>query len=275
MESLLTHPALQSGLLPLLGAALLIALLRPLGWQWNALAFIGALLLAVHLITGLQFSPLTSTRKIIALTVAAAALGLLRDAWPRSTALVKAMVTTAGAAAMLWIIWPLLGRLQGTAWWLSALPAAIYGAWLCLASEGLRTRPPAAIACALALGTGTAVSALLGASALLGQLGGAAAAAAGAWFLYQWAGRPAATGSTFLLPVMILAAGLGCAAVAYARLPWQAPALLALTPLLARLPLPLALGSRSRLLATTALAFVPALAAVWLAWRTAGGPPSF
>ena len=274
MADLLHNPLFQSGLLPLLSAALLISLLRPLGWQWHALAFSAALLIAVYFINGLQFTPLTSTRKIIIVALAATLLGLLRDMWPRPQWGFAILVAVAGAAAMLWIAWPVLTRLQGAAWWQAALPPAIYGAWLCLASEGLRNRNLPASAAALALSLGTALSALLGASALLGQLGGAAAAASGAWFLHAWLGRPAAAGSTFLLPLMALNAGLACAASIYASLPWQAPALLALAPLLARLPLPAGWTTRWRLPATTAAALAPALAAIWFTWREAG-PPLF
>jgi len=273
MNQLLANPAFQSGVVPFIVALVAALLLRPLGPAVAGIGFPVAYYVSAYLVTGLQFMPLTSTRKMLLVGLAAAALGLVLD-WisPRKRS-VPLLLAVLGAAAVLWMIWPVIVRKEGAELWSTTAASLVYAGWLIGTVHGLRGRPDGAAVAALALGLGTGISALLGASALLGQLGIAVGAAAGAYVLLDLSRWPIPTGSSFILPAVTLGAMVGVAAVVYARLPWYSLLPLAALPLLMRIPLPSNFSGRRRVLALCAIAVPAAALAMFLTWRVTGAPP--
>jgi hypothetical protein len=201
-------------------------------------------------------------------------VGLMLESGLRDRRVRLWLPPAAGAAVVLWIIWPVLLRSEGAALATLALAAPAYVAWLLLAGiEPLAARPTRALVAILMLGTGTGVTALLGASALMGQLGGAVAAATGAYILVFLLRGEFSPGRTLLLPATLLCALAGVAAVVYASLPWYSLAPLALIPLLAHLPLPRAGRPIAAVVVAVLYTLPAALAAIIITWRVAGAPP--
>lgn len=273
MSPWLDNVFVQSALLPFAVGLIAALVLRRAGAPWAGLGFALAFGAAAYLVAGFQFLPLTSTRKILLAAAAAVLLGLVLDLLPRDRRLRLWLPAAGAAAAALWVLWPVLLRSEGAqiAW--VALPALAYAAWLVTGTEVLDRTPVKTTVAALMLALGTGVSALLGATALMGQLGGAAAAAVGAYVLvFLWRG-PYAPGRTLTLPATLLSALLGISAVQYASLPWFSLAPLALIPLLARLPLPAGGGRVGPVLLSSIYMLPGAAAAILITWRIAGAPP--
>ena len=237
METLTANPLFQSGLLPF-GIALVTAfVLRPLGWFWSGLGFALAYATAIYFIVGFQFTPLTSTRKIILLGGTAVLMGLLIDALPKKySSYLPWFIAFFAVVAGIWLVWPVLKRLEGQEYWIMFSATAAYSAWLMTWTESLREQSARASSTAFALGLGISISSVLGASALLGQLGGTMAAAAGAYLLLLILNRSVSLGSSFCFPVAIFSALIGLSAVTYSGLTWYSLMPLALIPLAARLP---------------------------------------
>ncbi|HHM05521.1 MAG TPA: hypothetical protein ENJ19_07235 [Gammaproteobacteria bacterium] len=278
MDTLLTHPllqdpAFQSGIAPLLTALAAGLLLKRAPWYWAGITLVGGFAVTVALTVGFQFSPLSSTRKIILLGFGAAAVGLALDLYPYGRRWLPAVLFAAGAGAALWMLWPVLQRRGGSAFWMLALTAPLYAGWCAAAFEGLRGQATRLASGAAALALGTGLCALFGASALLGQLGLGLGAAAGGLWLISVLGREARLGSVAALSAGLLCGLLGVAATVFAKVPWYSLAVLALVPALVRVPLPLWLPRLAQGFAVFLPAAVAAAAAVLLTWQTAGAPP--
>lgn len=237
MDQLLSDPLVQSAAVPLVTALVSGVLLYRIGWFWAGLSVPLGFYASAWLVTGMQLLPLTSTHKILLLGFVAAIAGLALDGYRGRRRFAPWLLFVAGAAAALWIVWPVVARREGWRSWSLAAGAGLYVGWLMAASAGLRSRPLGAAAMVLSLALGTAVCAVFGASTLLGQLAASIAAAAGAYLLLAllWP-RPRA-GSTLVTPAVLLCGLLGLSGCVYARLPWHSAAVLAAVPLLARTPL--------------------------------------
>src|SRR5204863_197146 len=74
---MLANPAVQGGLAPFIAALVVAALLAPL--RLGGLAVVAAFATAVYFIAGFTFEPLTATRKIILLGLAAPLAGIVID----------------------------------------------------------------------------------------------------------------------------------------------------------------------------------------------------
>src|SRR3569832_1311849 len=99
--------------------------------------------------------------------------------------------------------------------------------------ESLRAKPEAMMGAAVAFGIGAGATALLGASALLGQWGLALGASEFAvWLLVDFT-RRTQVGSLVALPIGLGAALVGCGAHFYTKFPWYSLAILAAVPLVA------------------------------------------
>lgn len=222
---------------PFAAALISGALLNRLGWFWAALSVPLGFYVTAWMVSGLQLLPLTSTHKILLLGLAAAVVGLALDAYPGIRRHLPWVLFIAGAAASTWVVWPVLMRREGLAFWRLAAGAAVYAGWLTAASGALRTRPLPAGAMILSLALGTAVCAVFGASTLLGQLAASLSAASGAFLLLAVVLRRHQAGATLVTPAVLLCGLLGVSGCVYARLPWFSLAVLMLLPPLARLPL--------------------------------------
>lgn len=271
LAELMVNPAFQSGVAPFVVALLVVLALRPLGGFWAGLALTIGVGVAISLMMEIKWSPLTSTRKTLLLALAAAPAGMLLDHVSRRRYL-PLLLFVAGAAAVTWVIWPVLTRREGVALWALGIGGALYVGWLTALAETLRHRPLPGLVSAAALGFATGGVVLFGASALLGQIGLAIGAAAAACLLVGLFGRPFAVGLTLLLPAALLSALLGFSGLVYARAPWYALPVLALIPLAARVPVP-ADKSRWLRLALIVAAVAPlVMTAVALAWWAEGAP---
>lgn len=270
MHALLNHPAVQAGLAPFLVALLTAELLQRL--RLSGLALLAGFAITVYLVSGFAYEPLTSTRKIIWLGLASGALAI--PLMLLNSTLWRPVLAVLGGAAVVWVCIRVLQQQEiGTAlqW---GTGCALYVGWLVVWMDTLHDSPVRAASAALGLALGTGVAVLVGASALLGQLGLALGAAAMAYLLIMMVSNShLPCGRTFTLPLALVAGLLGCLAVLTARLPWYSLPVLAAIPLVARLPVSEKLGVwlQSTLLSVATLLF--AAGAVYLSWRVNGMPP--
>jgi hypothetical protein len=272
MEDLLNNPFIQSAILPFCVSLIVALLLRPHGWHWAGLSAVAGFAATAYLLTDFQFFPLRSDRKIMLLGSGALVLGVLLDLlpWRRVAPL---LLSLAAVGAALWLVWPLFRSREGMALWGLAIGGAVYVAWLSATTESLRDKGLQADAALFGLALGTGLSAVLGATALYGQLVSAIAAAVGARILLFLLGRPVAAGSLMVLPLVVVTALFGLGAVGYAKLPWYSLLPLMLVPLLVRVPVPTALPRLVQQLLLMLLALLPAVVAIFLTWRETGAPP--
>lgn len=273
MQDLLANPAVQSGVLPFVIAMMAGLLLKRLGWYWAGLAITAGFTATVYFTAGFQFNPWTSTRKIIALGYAAVVLGVLLDIYPWSRRWLPPLLFVAAGASALWLVWPVLQRREGLDLWLLAAGSVVYVGWCAAAMESLRSKSVHAVGAAVTLGFGTGGVVLLGASALLGQLGLALGSAAGALWLLASFTRNTEVGSLAMFPAGMLLGLLGIGGHVYSNVPWYSLAMLALAPACAQIPLSSGWPRWMQALMTSFLSGAPAGIAVWLVYRVAGGVP--
>jgi len=271
MTELLNNPFIQSAAVPFFVSLVVGVLLRPLGWVWMGLSAVLGFIATVYLLTGFDFFPLRSDRKILLMGAGAVIVGLLLDLLPWRR-IMPGLLFVAAAAATVWLLWPRYRYLEGVELWALFIGGAVYTGWLVAASAGFRSKPLQADSAVFALALGTGLSTLLGATALYGQLASAIAAAVGARLLMQILGKPLVAGSVMVVPLVLVCGLLGVGAIAYAKLPWHSLLLLAVIPLLVRVPLPASLPRLAQLGLTLVLAAVPAALAVYLTWRETGAP---
>ena len=238
MGEWLSNPAVQAGVAPFVAGLVVALALQPL--RLGGLAAVAAFLVCVQLVSGIQFSPLTASRKIVLLAMAAPVIGILVDHAFKPTRLGTGVLALLAGAGALWMVEPLLAhRLAAEAWMLgvSAVAACAFlvgFSMLALAGDAVR-----AGAAALALGVGAGAASILSASVAFGSYGIALGAGAGAFLLPQMLlGRRFFAGATFTLPAMLIGGLVACGAMVLAKLPWYSLLVLALVPLAVRLPAP-------------------------------------
>lgn len=272
MDDLLNNPLFQSAVLPFVVSLVVALILRPHGWFWAGLSAVAGFAATVYLLTDFQFFPLRSHRKILLLGTAAIVLGLLLDILPWRR-IAPGLLFVTGVAAALWLVWPLFRSYDGWQWWALAIAAPAYVGWLLASSESLRQQSLQADCVVFALALGTGLSALLGATALYGQLAAAIAAAVGPRLLLHVLGKPVAAGSVMIVPLVAVSALLGLGAVVYSKLPWYSLLVLALIPALARVPIPASMPRLLQTVVSVLIISVPAALAIFLTWQETGAPP--
>ena len=240
MEQFLNRPEFQSAVIPFGTALLVYAGLRKFTAAAWICALFAAFVIAVWLINGVTFTPLTGTRKIILLVLGSLAFAALAPLLIRQIKLQRAVGPLLTILALLWVFWKVVARMEASGILLFlagglALIIALSWAFEHIARDNARLH-----GAGLGLLLGTGLSATAGASALLGQLALAMAAATGgmllAWVLLGKAGRSAASNhSISTLPYVLAATLFGLAAVVFARMPWYALIPLATIPLAAGL----------------------------------------
>lgn len=269
---MLDNPAIQAAALPFVAALVLAFLLARS--RYLALAVLAGLVVVVGLTIGYSFeSPLSSVKKLLAATVVLSAIGLVLDAAGLASrrSVIVALAAAAGLAA-LWVVQRVLQQAEGAAVATLALGSFAF-ATITSASvlEAGRTSSLRAAVVSACLGWGAGVLALLGASALLAQIGLALGSAAAAVALMQMLrGRESPLGASLAVPVAVGAALIPVLASATGELRWFA---LAPLPLAAMAGLWVPTG---RLRKTWQKAFVigfatlvPVTAAVAIAWFAA------
>jgi len=238
----------------------------------SGLAVVVAFAATVYLVSGFSFDPLTASRKIVLLGLAAPLIAfpltLINAAWLRP------LLAAAGGTAAIWMAQRILQQQPLSSIFLWSAGCALYAGWLVFWMDTLLDTPVRAGSAGLALGLGTGIAALSGASALLGLYGISLGSAAGAYLLIQMlTNRRLPCGYSFTLSLSLIAGLTGCLAVLTTQLPWYALIALAAIPPVAKIPVSekSALWLQSILLSAATLPC--AAGAVYLTWRVAGAPP--
>lgn len=270
MNDLLHNPAVQAGVAPFVVALVATVMLQRT--RLFGLAIGAGFLTVVFLALGFSLESMTSVRKMIVSGVAAALLVLVIEAAKLDAKpVIRAVLAAAAAAAAIWVIWRVLQQLETKGLLVAGAGAVIYMAALVESGNRIGSDSVRSASAALMLGLASGVLALLGASALLAQVGIAVGASAGAVLLVQMlTGKYAPTGWTLALPANVIAGLVGLLAVFTGGLTWYS-----LIPTLA-IPwatwvvptgkYPVWLTAFLSALA----ALVPMLLAVAIAWFTAG-----
>jgi hypothetical protein len=271
MEEFLSNPAVQGGVAPFVVGLVAVAILGKA--RLGGLAVVAGFAVCVHLASGLTFTPLTSLRKLVLLALVAPVVGIAVDFVLGTGRTLLAAIAAACGALTVWVFWSVLEQLPTAEALLVGGATAVFVAWVIGSTLALAGQPVRAGATALMLGLGAGISAILGASALLGLYGIAVGAGAGAFLLVQMlTGRRLAAGATFALSASVAAGLVAVAALVLAQLPWSALIALGLIPLAARLPASDRLPVWAQAFVVSAYGFAAALAAFVLTWRAAPAP---
>jgi len=263
------NPIVQSSVLPLAAGLVCAALLYPL--RLEGLAAIAGFIAAVAAIGNFGLEPLTATRKIVLTGAAAAAIGVLSDFAFKPTRFSAPVLGAIFGAAALWVFATVLQQKAPLELALVGAGVVALTVWLVSATVSLQLDAARAGAAGLMLSLGTGVSAVLGASALIGQYGMALGAACGGFLvLLLIIGPRVGAGHALTLTVSVLCALLAAASVLLAQVPAVALAALALVPVAARLPLPVTPLWTQPVLASV-YAGVPAAGACALVWLQSRG----
>jgi hypothetical protein len=266
MDDLLSNPAVQGGVAPFVVALVVALALQPL--RLAGLSIIAAFATCVYFVSGFQLTPLTATRKILLLCIAAPLIGVVLDFAFRPNRSGAALLALAAAAGALWAFWPVLAqRLASDAWLLGGTAALAVAFMVGFAQLQLAGDAVRAASAALGLGLGAGVAAIFSATALYGLYGIALGAGAGAFLLPQMIrGQKSFAGATFTLSAMLTGGLIGAGAMILAKLPWYSLAALAFVPVAARLPGPEKSPVWLQAVIFSLYAFVVAGLACLLAW---------
>ena len=219
---LLHNPALQASAIPFVVALLLGVALATT--RYLALAVVSGLIAVLALTIGFAPVPFTAVSKLWLATLAAALAALVLEALGvvASRRAIVAVAVGTGLAAV-WMLQRVLANQETTAaaW---ALAAGAFVLTFATTASAITTGATSSLRAAVigaGLGWGSGVLALLGASALLAQLGLALGSASAAVALAQLLrGREAPLGWTLVMPPAMAAALIGALAAATAELRW-------------------------------------------------------
>lgn len=265
MQELLAHPAVQAGVAPFAAGLVVSLVLGRL--RLGGLAIAAGFAAAVYLIAGFEFTPLSTTRKILLVSLAAPVLGLALDA-AHSGRKVDWLVALLSTAVVPWVFHTVLGQKEAATAWASGGAVAALLAWLAGTLLMIKEDSQRAGAAALSLGLGIGACAVLGASTAFGQYGIALGAAAGGFLLLQcFAATSGHAGATLAVSAAVITALLAGGTLLLASLPWTSMAALALVPLAVRLPMPGGAGPGMKSVLSGVYSIIPAALAAFLAWR--------
>jgi hypothetical protein len=270
IDELLANPAVQGGLAPFVSGLIVAVLLGRL--RLGGLAVVAAFATAVYFIAGFSLTPMSATRKIIVLGLAAPLAGMFVDFAFRPTRLGSYLLAIGAAAAAAWVFWPVLAQKDlalAIPMGATAVLATVWVVWFTeqrLAGDSVR-----AGSAGLALGIGTGIASVLAASLTYGLYGIAIAAGSGAFLLVQMiTGKRTYAGATFTLCAAGVTILIAAAAMILAQLPWYSVAVLALVPLAVNLPAPMGASLRLQAVLASLYGVVVAAIACALAWHAGG-----
>lgn len=272
MADWLDQPAAQAAVAPFVTALVVASLLRRTRFAW--LAIVAGYAAMVALTTGFSFSPLSASRRILLLCLAAPLAGIAADRWfPRSRGAAAFVAALAGAAAA-WTFLAVLVQKEGGEAWVAGLLLALFAAAMVLSLLPLRDDALRTAAAGVGLGVGVGVAAVVSASIGFLFAGAAVAAACAALLLvFAVSSRAAAPGLPGALTLGMMIALFAEGALMLAQLPWYAAAALLLVPVAVRLPVRASASPLARagmhVVGALAAASVP-IGAAWLAARTSG-----
>ncbi|MGZ5196222.1 MAG: hypothetical protein ACXWB8_12355 [Ramlibacter sp.] len=272
MDELLANPAVQAGVAPFVVALVFSAALfrsRLLG-----LAMVAAFATAVALTVGYSFESLTAVRKLILVGLASGVVVLAIElpGAPASARMRAGLALAIGAAAV-WVVWRVLQQQEATKIALYGAGVALFTAALLESSSRAAADVIGGVVTSLMLGLAAGALAVLGASALLGQIGISSAAGAGAVLVVQAiAGRRSPSGWTIVLPGTIIAALVLLLAVFTGSLPWYCLLPTLAIPWATRVFAPGRCGIWFTAAVTGLAAVIPAGIAIGLAWFGVASP---
>lgn len=239
MTNLFDFPEVQSFVLPLLAALFAGFIAQRFGLAKSGIGLIAGFIVTVLFVNGMELQPLTAARKIILLGIAAAIAGAVLDHrhthWPGR----PLYFATLSLFASAWVLGIVLLRKSGLEMLTAGAGIALYTGWIVYWLDRLHDDELRAASATVSLGLGTGLAAIIGASALFGQLAIAISAAAGGVLLLALGKNNNGAGSVLTLPAGILLGLIGCTTVAFANVPWIVLVILALIPPVAHwLPAP-------------------------------------
>ena len=263
---LLSRPEIQSAVIPFMVSLVIGFLLKSYGLKWSGLGVVIGFFAAALAINGFDFTPLNGTRKIILLGLLAAFLAIFveQKITQKLTRTLFLIVFTVAAVA--WVFWVVISRGDIGQSLIQAVSGIAYVCWFVVALTSSRKSNIAHASAGLALTLGTGVIAILGTSALLGQLAFALAASIGAIFLINVFLKAESTALVFGFPVAILAGLIGFAGLMFATVPWYALVMMAFVPLTVFLNI---VENRSRFVQAvifTLISLTPAALAAFSMW---------
>ena len=273
MTDLLDNPAVQAALVPF-AVALVLGLLL-CRTRFLAVAVISGVLVVMALTVGLSPDPLTSVKKLVlsAIVVTALALGLEGAGTTAGRASIVALSSISGVGAV-WVILRVLQQMESFRPWMIGAAALMFV--LVTVASALATGATSSLRGAVVgacLGWGSGVLALLGASALLAQIGLAVGTACAAVALVQMVRGESPLGWTLVAPAAVTAGLVGVLASATGELRWYCLIPLLFAPFAARwAPVGAGRPAWQRALATGAAAALPVALAVGMAWWSAALP---
>lgn len=270
MQEFLNNPIIQSSLAPFAVALTVAALLFPV--RLGGLAAAGGFFATVWMMGTLGFSPLSATRKILLMGLAAPLIGVLADLAFKPTRATAPVLGVLFGVAAVWVFWSVLEQKPVAQFALLGAGVFALVLWTVAFAVSLHDQPVRAGAAGLGLGLGTGIGAVLTGSAMLGQYGMALGAACGGFLLLVMiVGSRVAAGSTLTLTFSTIAALLAAGAMLLAQLPWTSLVALALIPVVVRLPLPERAPSWAQAIVACLYAFAAAGLAGVLAWLSGRG----
>ena len=264
MQELLSHPLIQAVLVPFVVALITAELFQRL--RLSGLAVIAGFAATVYFIADFDLAPLTPTHKIIWLGIASSviAMPLMLLTW----AYWRPILSVLAAASVAWVSWHNFQQQSIFDELVLGTGCAIYTGWLVFWFDGLQQKSVAAGNAGLALGIGTAMSALLSSPALPWKFSLALGAASAAYLLIQAiTNSRLSCGFSFTLPLSLIAGLFASVAVISTQQPWYTLPALGLVPLAANIPVPERWTIWLQTLVLSLLTFVCAGGAMYLAWQ--------
>jgi hypothetical protein len=270
VQALLEHPAIQAGVVPLVVALIVAAVLCRTRYAW--LAIIAGYAAMIALTTGFSFTPLTASRKLVLVVVLSAAAGMAADLVPRvQRALAVAFAVAAGIIAP-WVFQSVLLQREGTQGYATGAAIGVFVAALVYLVVRQRGDGLRAGAAGVGLGLATGIAGVLSASIGFLLSGVAIAAAAGAVLLAQvLLSRSLAPGFTGTLPIGVATALFAAGTLLLAELRWYVLPLLLLVPVAVALPAAERAPRIVRAAILVAYALVAAAIPILAAWYAARG----
>ncbi|MDH5300027.1 MAG: hypothetical protein OEW58_01535 [Gammaproteobacteria bacterium] len=274
MQEWLSNPAFQGGIAPFaVGLVLSLLLLRAGALQ--GVALLAGFLLTTALTVGLGWEPLTSTRKIVLMVILIAVFSLFVS-WLKGTGKGEGLLTGLVLAGLTWVLWPYLARLTLMDNLVVLGSIVAFAVWTVIMTALLRNKSRLSSGTAIgAMAIGLGACAVIGASALYGQMAMSIGAAALGYVLAQIIGNSSNAQSGWVLTAIGggAIAIMGPASAIYAQVPWMSLLALAAIPLLAQFDFSGKIPALKRTLLLFVVYMIPAGGAIWLTYRAAGPVP--
>lgn len=269
-----SNPALQAafqgGIAPFVVALIVALVLARTRFAW--LAIVAAYATQIALSTGFSFTPLSASRKILLLSLAAPALGIAFHALEsRGRAIAYALAGLTGLAAI-WVFVTVLAQREGASAWITGIGIVLFAAAMVALLLSLRADALRTAAAGVGLGLATGIVALMSASVGFMTSGISVAAGAGALLLVNAFRRePPPPGFLGTLTIGVMIALFAEGALMLAKLPWYALVALLLVPLAVQLPVRETAPPVVRAAIFFAYALVAALVPIAAVWIAPGG----